>query len=375
MKKFVEDELYHDLKKDSDLFEKKIESDMHYNSDYSGNILSFDWLEVLEQTCPYIDNVIRNPKLILINEEVVTKIEKSKKITVASVKDLARHTNYISKVKDNGDVQPSKILDIRSEETYNIYENRFLYTLIGMTDSFLAKKEEQLKNFKITNEKVLEYSANSKLEDKKVDIELRITSYEESRQELNKKLKDSIEDAKKRIKLIRDYISSWLRSEMYKDLDSKHVPLVLPPIKKTNIILKNPNFQLAVKLWDYLQHYDQENEEDNQENLETEGNDDLKEFLNYSFMVNYYMINSISKSKREQKQKLVDYAMIMLTEEIDRAMTLLLNNGITISNNELFNLLSKEMKKDRSNRLVGVDDVKKKFKSAIDEYLERTENY
>lgn len=373
MKKFVEDELYEELKKDSELFEKKMETSMHSNFDYSGNLLSFEWLDLLEQTCPYIDNVIRNPKLILINEEVVTRTEKSKKITVASVKDLARHTNYISKVKDNGDVQPSKILDIRSEETFNIYENRFLYTLIRMVDSFLRKKEDELKDFKITNEKEVEYQGESNLGHKKVNIELRITSTEE-KEDVNKKLLDSIEDAKKRVKLIRDYVSSWFRSAMYKDLDSKNVPLVMPPIKKTNIILKNPNFQLAVKLWDFLQHYDDDNI-DNAGEQENDGNQDLKNFLDYSFIVNYCMINSISRLKREQKQRIVDYSMILLSKEIDRIMTLLLNNGITITEEQLFNMLSKEMRKDRSNRLVGVDDVKKKFKSAIDEYIERTGIY
>ena len=371
MKKFVEDELYNILKKDSESFEKNIKSSMNLKADYSGNLLSFEWLDLFEQTFPYIDNVIRNPKLILINEEVVTKIEKSKKITVASVKDLARHTNYISKVKDNGDVQPSKILDIRSEETYNIYENRFLYTLIGMIDSFLSKKESELKNFKITNEKEIEYQGESNLDSKKVNIELRITSEEDKTDEINKKLLDSVEDAKKRVKRVRDYVSSWLRSEMYKTLDSMNVPLVMPPIKKTNIILKNPNFQLAVKVWDFLQHYDDENI-DNVGDEEDNSNLEIKSFLDYSFIVNYYMINSISRLKREQKQKLIDYSMLMLTEEIDRVMTLLLNNGITISEEQLFNMLSKEMRKDRSNRLIGVDDVKKKFKNAIDEYIERT---
>ena len=33
------------------------------------------------------------------------------------------------------------------------------------------------------------------------------------------------------------------------------------------------------------------------------------------------------------------------------------------------------LKDDKSDRLVGADDVKKKFKSAMDEYIERTQEY
>jgi len=33
------------------------------------------------------------------------------------------------------------------------------------------------------------------------------------------------------------------------------------------------------------------------------------------------------------------------------------------------------MKNDKGERLVGVDDVKKKFQNAMEEYLERTQDY
>ena len=36
------------------------------------------------------------------------------------------------------------------------------------------------------------------------------------------------------------------------------------------------------------------------------------------------------------------------------------------------NMIAQEIKNERNQRLVGADDVKKKFKSAMDEYLERT---
>ena len=38
-------------------------------------------------------------------------------------------------------------------------------------------------------------------------------------------------------------------------------------------------------------------------------------------------------------------------------------------------LLSKELKDNKGDRVVGVDDIKKKFKSAMDEYLERAQEY
>ena len=78
-------------------------------------------------------------------EKVLELIEKAKRITVESVKDLAKHTNYINEVDPKtGDVKPGKILDIRNEETFNIYENRFLYMLLCYLRDFIALRLEKI---------------------------------------------------------------------------------------------------------------------------------------------------------------------------------------------------------------------------------------
>lgn len=373
--KLLTEELDETVKTKEDLFLKKLNSDMSFKSDFSGNSMHFDWLDQLEFACPYIDNVIRKPKLALIREEETVRIEKSKKITVASIKDLSRHTNNISKFdKKTNSVQPEKILNIRNEETFNIYENKFLYTLIYHMSTFLAKREEELKNFELNDNKLLEYIADTTTDSENVSIELKISSESFPSNKMDKKLRETIKNAKARIKRIKEYISSWHRSDVFKELDNANVSLINPPIKKTNIILKNPNFQIAVKLWDYLMNYDN-NKEGQEKNLDNDGNDIIKSFLDHSFLIDYFVFDSISKTRKEQKEKLSKYAVLMITQEIHRTMSLLLNCGIKITDEELLEMIAREMKSERNNRLVGVDDVKKKFKSAMDEYLERTQEY
>lgn len=376
MAKFIDDVVDLELKEKQEYFLKKIDSEMHVKADFLGELLSFEWVDVIEQACPYIDNVVRHPKLTLIREENITKIEKSKKITVASVKDLARHTNYISKVdKKTQDVQPSKILDVRNEETFNIYENRFLYTLLYHLDKFLGKKEKQLKNFEIKNNKLLEYVGSSETKEERIKIEVKITSNELPKNQNDKKIEEEIEEIKKRVKRIREYMNSWQKSEMIKALEKEHVPLIQPPIKKTNLILKNPNFQMAVKLWDYLQKFGLDEKEEQKEIIDNDGDEKLKDFLDYSFMIDFCVLDSVAKYKREQKENISKYAAVILAEGIDRVLKILLNSGIKVSEDELLGMILKEMKKEKNSRLVGVDDVKKKFKNAMDEYLERTQDY
>lgn len=365
-----------ELQSKTEYFMKKIDSQMHVKADFSGELLSFEWVDIIEKTCPYIDNVIRHPKLTLVREENVVKIEKSKKVNVDSIKNLAKNTNYISKVdKKTQEVQPEKILDIRNEETFNIYENRFLYTLLHNLDKFLIKKEKQLKNFEIKDSRLLEYAGSSDTLEERIKIELKITSSELPKDQNDKKIEDEIASVKNRVKRIREYLTSWQRSEMITSLDKAHIALVIPPIKKTNIILKNPNFQMAIKLWDYLQKYGLNDGEQKKNILENDGDDSLKELLNLSFLVDFLVLDSVAKYKREQKDNIAKCATIILEQTLEKVVAILSKNGENITKDELLNMIVKEMKRDKNSRLVGVDDVKKKFKSAIDEYLEKAEDY
>ena len=140
-KNFVDNELSEQARETTKRFRKKLASEMSYKSTYNGDALSFDWIDIVEEACPRLDIIARNAKVALVQEANVELIEKAKRITVESVKDLARHTNYINKFDEaTQSVEPGKILDIRNEETFNIYENRFLHTLIYILDRFVYER-------------------------------------------------------------------------------------------------------------------------------------------------------------------------------------------------------------------------------------------
>ena len=79
---------------------------------------------------------------------------------------------------------------------------------------------------------------------------------------------------------------------------------------------------------------------------------------------------------KDQRKKICDHGVLLLTEEIRNVITILQNNGFDITDEELLQMMAKELKKKPVNsRLAGIEDVKNKFKSAMDEYLERTQDY
>lgn len=363
-----------EIKDTRDDFLKNLDSKMDYRSLYKSDFLVFDWIDEMEFACPYIDIVVRNPKLTLIQEKNVVKVERAKRINVDSVKNLAKNTHYINKVKENNEVEPKKILEVRNEETFNIYENRFLYTLIDDMTRFIRAKEEILNNFEITDNKRMEYAASTTANGERIKLEVVVTSESLPNQKIDKKLADEIAKAKKRLKRIKDYISSWYRSPMMKQLEREHVKPIKPPLKKTNITLKNPNFRIAARLWDFLRMYDLEDRNSSNQNASLDDSIDLlKGFLDHSFFIDYAVLNSMNTKKRVQKKLMSEYALVILTEEVHRIVSLLISNGMKINDEELLGIIAKEIKSEKKERFAGSDDVKKKFQSAIDEYLERTQ--
>ncbi len=361
------------LVKRKDSFVKNTTSEMYYSMSNSCDALNFEWLDKIIEACPFVDQIVRHPKLTLVKEEVVSTIERAKKITSESVKDLAKHSNYINDMdEETGDIRPSKILEVRNEETYNIYENRFLYTFIHDLQRFIFEREDELKNIILGNNKSLEYKAESMEDGEKVNIELRITSSLEENNSKDKTLENLINRQLERIKEVKEFINSWYKSDMFKELDHAHVTFIKPPVKPTNIILKNPNFQMSVQMWEYIRNYGDNLDEKDNEALTSAGNDALTSLLDNSFLIDYFVMDSVSKKKREEREKVNNYSIILLADMVRRVLDLLRINGKDITEEELLNILLEQVKIEQEARLAGIEDIKKKFKSEINEYLERT---
>jgi len=160
-----------------------------------------------------------------------------------------------------------------------------------------------------------------------------------------------------------------------KNLVKSRASFVIPPIKKTNLILKNPNFQVATRLWEFLNAYGLNDGDDKKDGLDTNGTNTIKEILDDSFLTQYMVLDSISNSKREQKDKLSKYAVVMLQQQVQRSISLLLNCGVKITDEQILEMIAEEIKKEKTKKLVGKNDVKKKFMSVMDEYLENAQNY
>ena len=260
------------------------------------------------------------------------------------------------------------------EETFNTYENRFIYTLILTLLRFLTEKEELLKDMKPKNEKLLQYSASTSNGKEKVKVDVKISTKPTRLGNDDNDLEKELNSIRKRIEKMKKFINSWLASELITSLQKQHAILVMPPIKKTNLILKNPNFQMATKLWNFLYSVD-ETKNSNINGLDSKGDELLRGILDDSFLMDYYVLDSISIDKKKQKDSLCKYALLMIMNQVQRAVDILLQNGIKISEQELLKLLSAEIEKKANISQLGSQDIKNKFKKEMDEYLALANQY
>ena len=98
MGKKVENVIDQDFNLKKDLFLKNIDSDMHFVSNYLGNSIKFDWVDEVEKACPFIDHIVRNPKLTLVQDEILVSTERAKRIMSDSIKDLAKQCSALDKM-------------------------------------------------------------------------------------------------------------------------------------------------------------------------------------------------------------------------------------------------------------------------------------
>ena len=210
--------------------------------------IDYTWLNVLEDTLPNIDKIVRNPRRFIIQEEDVVIVEKIKRISQETIKHLAQHSENIQDLDDNGDVVPKKLLNVHKEDTIDLYENRFIYTLVTRLENFIERQLENLEiisNREVTKEVI--YKAETILENRKINIDLKLNEYDEYSL-------DEEFNLKTRILACYDIISSFRSTEMIKSLIG--CSLVSNPIRKTNLILKQPDFQKAYIFWEYLDDFE-----------------------------------------------------------------------------------------------------------------------
>lgn len=345
-------------------FQKKNKSDMVVDLHYDKVEANFEWVDIMENTMRYLDNILRNPNRFIINEDEIVKIELAKRVTVDSIKHLAKHTNLIQDVNENEEITPSKILNINKEETFETYENRFIYTLILNMESFIAVKKRKLVDGSyLKDDKSIQYKAASVVGQEHVSIDVSIKTSLHMKKEDGSKNGESLAT---RIDRLEQQIIDLKNSEVFKALHKAHVAIVRPPIKKTNVILKNTNFQYALILWNYLQdHFGDDNKRDKKDkNYEDES--ELRGFFDDTFLLNYLALCTLNKDEYSTKNAKERVMKQVIQKIID------LNASLT--EEELKDMVGEQFTLVKYRNNATIDGIAQVYRKHIDKYMNKISN-
>ena len=220
-----------------------------------------EWIEKIEYTIPYLDEFIRNPGIAIQEIEEVLPVEATKKISEKSIRYLAQHTNHILKIED-GEVTPSKILNVFRDETFLTYENKFINTLLVRLIAFIEKRFAILngtsaieKNYIFDYQTAFEHSLfENEKNTAKMSLKIELTSpVKDNLTEQEIKNNQEYAQVLQRLNRIRRSIMAFLSSPLIVALGKNYIR---PPVIRTNPILKNKNLNACLTLWEYIESVD-----------------------------------------------------------------------------------------------------------------------
>ena len=244
------------------------------------------WIRTVESYFPSLDKITREPKSILRYDEDIVAVERAKKTSAKSVRHLASHTENIRDIDENNYVTPKKVLIEIPEQEYAIYENRFIKTLINRLYLFVKNRYEIIKNNVESFQKDrLSGTANFDFNDTKVELSVDLTITKDLD---DKKINEHNYDLLARTEKLNYLITGLKNSQFMKLL--KNAPAVHPPIMKTNIIMKNPEFRNAYNLWIFLDKYSILGYDVTIREKDLEFDDGFIDDINHMFATNYAII-------------------------------------------------------------------------------------
>lgn len=252
-------------------------------------VIDMDWVIAIEETLPYIQKAIDEQRRFIKQAENVVRIKKAK-----------------------------KILTVEREESFAIYENRVLLTLIHKALMFVDDKYSKMKD--VPNDSYNNITMNRHLELNQQKLDFSVNYVNENHESLAEDL--DVEDIESlsdfdRIRRIRQGLNECLATPLMKEIAKE--PQVKPPLTQTNLLKENPNFKKAVELWSFLDTYKKQGFELVGEEYNGKMTDENKEDVYLAMEFQHFMMSiTTNPALRKMLQEKYEEENALAKEESDR---------------------------------------------------------
>lgn len=214
-------------------------------------VVDEEWISMIEDSLDAINTIIEKPRRFITTEEEVVPVSLAKKISADSVRHLSQNTQFLAP-SDDGNVHPTRILNVNTVETYDLYENRFIYHLIQRLLTFVDKRTDVI-FWSTGNEIRNRFKMHSKIDDAYEEIEYNVEMTVKNRQSFAENDADNM-DVFMRIDRVRRLVMALRGASFCQIMNG--CSAVRSPIQRTNLIMKDPNYRKCYQLWQFMERYD-----------------------------------------------------------------------------------------------------------------------
>lgn len=249
------------------------------------------WLTVVEEGLTSIFNIVDKPRRFIATTEEVVPVALARKITADSVRHLSQNTQFIT-TNAKGDIQPTKVLNVTTEESFDLYENRFVYHLIQRLFAFVDKRTDVI--FWSTGDETCNTMCmESKIDDAYEEISYKVEMTVKNRQSFAENDNDNM-DLFKRIDRVRR-MSRILRASSFCDI-MNGCAKVKSPIQRTNLMMKDPDYRNCYKLWQFIESYDEVGYSIEEQDTALEFDEEYQTQMYINLITNYTIFKSLIES-------------------------------------------------------------------------------
>lgn len=331
-------------------------------------VIDMDWVEAIEEALPYIQKAIDEQRRFIKQVENVVRVELAKKVGPETVKHLSQHTNFIAKVE--GDmVTPNKLLTIEREESFAIYENRVLMTLIRKALHFVDDKYSKMKDVPNDSYNNIQMTRHVEFNEKVVDFNLNYVneSHETLAGDLDVLDVTALSDFD-RIRRIRTTLNEFLNTALMREIAKE--PEVRPPITQTNLLKKNPNFKKAMELWNFLDSYKRKGFEIVGEEYEGKMSEEVQQDVYFAMGFQHFMmtiatnpgLRTILQEKYEEENRRIEEE----SQRPEKAKEAVLQAKLDAIRKEEMELRLKEIR-EREKKILELNTEIKNLKVTLDQ--------
>lgn len=212
-----------------------------------------EWVLEIEKGLVFIEKAIKEDRQFILSQGEVVPIEKVRSVSKESVTHLAKHSDLITEYEEGEDIVPDKLYTVERLNDYTVYENRFLYMLLCYLRDFVSLRYSKIVEATNKYDAVLTLNKEFMIGKEKINYSVNLHDVRHDDEYL--KEHNSAREIIDRIMLILKAVLSFLATPLM-EYQAK-VPMIKPPITKTNVLKMNNNFKGAVALYDYIISYNQ----------------------------------------------------------------------------------------------------------------------